>query len=131
MKLAECKEAYYLFSGKLSDNCRKLAFAGIAVVWIFKKEDGGNYVLPATMAWATCFIIVSLALDPLQYAYQALAWGCYHRRQELKDHDPQREFLAPRTINWFPVIAIGAKAACVATAYVFIFIFMFSRFEFS
>ena len=39
MKLSDYRETYYEFSGKASDVTRQLAFAGIAIVWIFKIEE--------------------------------------------------------------------------------------------
>jgi hypothetical protein len=36
MTLGEIKESFYAISGQVSDLTRKLALAGIAIIWIFK-----------------------------------------------------------------------------------------------
>ena len=42
-KLSEFKEDYYHFTGKLSDINRQIAFAGIALIWVFKKGKEVNF----------------------------------------------------------------------------------------
>jgi len=43
MNLQDYRDDFYTYSGKASDISRQLAFAGIAIIWIFKKE------VPATV----------------------------------------------------------------------------------
>lgn len=40
MKISDYKSVYEGFSSKLSDLNRQIAFAGIAIIWIFKKTNG-------------------------------------------------------------------------------------------
>ena len=75
MKLKDCRETFYEFSGKLSDNTRKLAFAGIAIVWIFKQGENGSYTIPDALKTAMLMFVVSLSLDLLHYIWQTFIWG--------------------------------------------------------
>ena len=45
-KLEQYKDEYQFFTGKTSDIIRGLAFAGIAVIWIFKYTDSGQIKIP-------------------------------------------------------------------------------------
>ena len=40
MKLSEYANVYAEFSGKASDVARQLAFAGLALVWLFRESNG-------------------------------------------------------------------------------------------
>jgi hypothetical protein len=42
MTLGEIKESFYAISGQVSDLTRKLALAGIAIIWIFKTTGTNN-----------------------------------------------------------------------------------------
>ncbi len=114
MKLKDCRKDFYEFSGKLSDNARKLAFAGIAIVWIFKQEENGSYIIADGLKTAMLMFVVCLSLDLLHYIYQTIVWGSFHTYQENKlKNDEQAEFLAPRifknianVIFWLKVIAL-------------------------
>ncbi len=114
MNLEKFRETYYEFSGILSNNTRKLAFAGIAIVWIFKQEKDDFYVIPNALQIAMLTFVISLSLDLLQYIWQTIIWGCFHTYKETKlKHDEKADFLAPCIfkkvadfIFWLKVIAI-------------------------
>lgn len=131
MQLKECRQAYYDSSGQLSDNCRKLAFAGIAVIWIFKQEDGGIYILSTKLLWALFLVVSCLSFDLLQYIYKTVAWGIYHRKRELKDSKSDREFLAPCWINWPAICFLGLKVISIIIAYIYIFMFILDKIKFN
>ena len=96
MKLEKCRETFYEFSGILSDNARKLTFAGIAIVWIFKQGENGLYTIPDVLKTAMLLFVASLSLDLLQYIYQTIVWGCFYTYKENKlKHDEKADFLAP------------------------------------
>ena len=108
MKLAGIRENYYFHSGKASDVARQLAFAGIAVVWIFKDGDAAHPIIPGRLILPLlCFGIV-LGLDLLQYAVSAAIWGIFAWLKErwIKAHSATRdeEFEAPECLNW-PALA--------------------------
>lgn len=130
-KLESYKQDYYLFSEKLSNNCRSLAFAGIAIIWIFKQKDGDNFILPQRLWWVTVLIISSLSLDLLHYVYQTSLWGIFHRYHEKKDPDPERMLSHSHRFNWPTLFFMWTKVACVVAAYIVLFLYLLTRFTFA
>lgn len=64
-----------IFSSKLSDACRQLAFAGIAIIWLFKTIDkNGNYVLPSQLDLPLYACCLALFFDLIHYLYATIAW---------------------------------------------------------
>ena len=89
-KFKEYRSDFYALSGKASDATRQLALAGIAVVWIFKVQDGQNISVPRELLAPALFFVVALALDLLQYALASLIWEGflhYHSKHGAKDED--------------------------------------------
>jgi hypothetical protein len=115
LNLQSVREAYYEASGKLSDIIRQLAFAGIAVVWLFgylpnDQRLDDNFVLPGVL------IVSCLAFDFLQYVYRSAAWGIYGLWLEQTGNGGG-EFKAPGWINWPAIVLLCLKAASLAGAY--------------
>ena len=125
MKLKDCRETFYEFSGKLSDNARKLAFAGIAIVWIFKQEKNGSYAVPEALKTAMLMFVVSLSLDLLQYIYQTIIWGSFHtyKENELK-HNEEADFLAPCLFKNIANVIFWSKVMVLVAGYVFVLKFL-------
>lgn len=118
MKLPEALENYYYHSGKVSEIGRQVAFAGIALIWIFK-VDGQNKV-PVELILPAMFILASLVLDVLQYLYATVAWGIFRRKKEKElnaANTPEAEFLAPRALNWPTNVLFYAKVVCLGAGY--------------
>jgi hypothetical protein len=105
MKLKDYKNDYYEFSGKLSDNTRKLAFAGIAIVWIFKQEKEGTFILPDMLKLAVLMFVITLSFDLLQY---------------IEDS----ELTASRYFNWPANFFFWSKVIALVIGYVFILKFL-------
>lgn len=68
------------FSGKASDNVRQLAFAGIAVIWLFKQDVSGQPHVPASYKWPAILLVLTLLFDFLQYGVATGAWWLQERR---------------------------------------------------
>ena len=117
MKLSECREAYYELSGKASEVSRNLAFAGIALIWIFK-EDQVNKV-PGPLIFPALLFVIALALDLLHYTYGAAVWGIRQRHEEkkLKDLSQDREFSVSRFWNWPTNLFYLGKILAVVCGY--------------
>lgn len=79
-------QAKHDYTAKTSDVNRSLAFAGIAVVWIFKdfgqSQDQPQTILPSFLLWPLFLFMLSLALDLFQYAIASLIWTMFYRRSE-------------------------------------------------
>jgi hypothetical protein len=116
MKLKDALDNYYFYSGKLSDICRQLGFAGIAIIWIFGLGTVTTAQLPKDLTLPALLIVASLTLDFLHYLSSTVIWGVYHRVKE-KDTKPDAEFEAPRQINWAPLIFFWLKVTALGAAY--------------
>ena len=125
MTLEKYKKVYEEFSGKLSDNARKLAFAGIAIVWIFKQEKDGAFILPAQLKLAISMFVISLSLDLLQYIYQTILWGTFHRHHEKKGKSEDSELKASKYFNWPAIFFFWSKVIALVVGYVLVLCFLF------
>lgn len=118
MKLADCRTAREDLSSKASEITRKLGFAGIAVIWIFKTEQGANFVVPPDLVLPGLLIIIGLTLDFLQYVVGNYIWAFYHWHRERAGTKESENFLAPPKINWPTNFFFAAKIATMIAAYV-------------
>lgn len=125
MKVKDYKKDYQEFSGKLSDNARKLAFAGIAIVWIFKQEKEGIFILPQLLKLSMLMFVITLSFDLLQYVYQTLTWGIFHRHFEKKLPSEDSELLASKYLNWPAIFFFWSKVIALAAGYVLMIMFLF------
>jgi hypothetical protein len=87
MKLSDYRETYYEFSGKASEVARKLAFAGIAVVWIFKASGTSSPKIPLDLYLPTGLFVLTLVFDLLQYVSATIVWGIFQWKEERKLND--------------------------------------------
>lgn len=100
MKLSDYQNTYYEFSGNASNVARQIAFAGIALIWIFKKDSGTGFSLPNELLWPALFLIIGLTADLLQYISSSVVWGVFHRTNEARGYKPDDELDAPIFLNW-------------------------------
>lgn len=74
-KLKEVKEDFYAFSGATSSIYRQLALAGIAIIWLFKKEKGGQILLTPDLLNILKLIVVSLVFDFCHGVFPTVVYG--------------------------------------------------------
>ena len=118
MILADYRDAYYELSGKASDVARQLAFAGIALIWIFHPHDAGPVALPQPLLLPAALFVAGLGFDLLQYVTGALIWGAFHRYQEQHLGPGSKKALsAPAWFNWPNLFFFWSKLALVLAAY--------------
>jgi hypothetical protein len=127
MNLAFIRERYSYYSGKASDIVRQLAFAGIALVWLFKTEIKGQWGIPTELFPAAGLIVLTLSLDFLQYAAGSLIWAAYNKVKESAHTADEAEFLAPRLINWPTNFFFWTKVVTNTLAYWLILRFLARR----
>jgi len=110
MKLEDAKTAFYEASATLSENARKLCFAGIAIVWIFKVGDknAGGIAFSTDLLWPLGAFIMGLALDVLQYFYKSTAWWLYYAVKHKTTAD-EKEVQPPGVINFLTFVFFYAK----------------------
>ena len=117
MKLQNALDNYYFHTGKVSDIVRQLAFAAIAVIWLFKAGDGRSISLPNELLQPLKLVVVCLALDLLQYVFGTIVWGIFHRMKERSGTSDSSDFKAPRSINWPALACFWSKTGVLSYAY--------------
>lgn len=124
----EAREEYYERTTTASNLARQLAFAGIAIVWIFRTTGANGPALPDALLLPALLLALALAVDLSQYIYAAAAWGWFHRRKELSGAALDEEVgQAPRWINWPTNFLFVAKVILVAVAYGYLIAFLWNR----
>ena len=119
MKLSNYLQDYYSITGKTSDVARQLAFAGIALIWIFKSGDSRTFQIPKDFIYPLGIFCFALACDLLQYIIGSIIWGSFHRYHERKLTDPKEDpdLLAPAWLNWPINTFFMLKLIAVISAY--------------
>ena len=127
MKLSDYKQAYYEFSGKASDVARNAAFAGIAIVWIFKFESEPIPRIPSQLYLPTALFVISLGLDLLHYISGGLIWGFFHWFQQRKLANPSSEdpdMSHPNHLGYPLLFFFVLKLLTIFLAYIFLGIYV-------
>ncbi len=122
--LKDFRDDYYSFSAAASEVCRKLGYAGIAVIWIFKVERTGTYLLAEDLRWAGMFIVASLAADLLHYVWASLAWGWFWRSNEKRGVKEGDVLTAPVWLNWPTLFFFWGKLLLMAISYAYLLKFL-------
>ncbi len=130
MKLQEYRETFYSFSGKASDISRQLAFAAIAIIWLFKKDTpAGQITVPPDLVLPGILTVAALTADLLQYSLGSLIWHHHYRSLEKRSvpetADTQHSPWLERPITGLFVI----KVILVILAYCLIFVFLLRAFR--
>lgn len=107
-------------TGKLSDVARQAAYAGLAVIWIFKTGDATKYHLDRSLIWAGVFLALALAFDLAQYAGNiALRWRNARHEETTRGVDYKgKDITLPLHINRIPYALFALKVGLVAAGYV-------------
>jgi hypothetical protein len=107
-------------TGKLSEVARQAAYAGIALIWIFKSGDADPFHLDRTSIWAGALLALSLAIDLVQYAAAAaLRWRHARDEERARGVDYRgKDITLPARINRIPYALFALKVALVAAGYV-------------
>lgn len=121
MKLSEYKEDYYTFTGKLSDINRQIAFAGIAIIWIFKKTTSIEMLIDPQLVLPAVLIIAALAVDILQYIYQSITWAIFYTYYKRKGKLEDEVINSPESLNYASWGLFILKVLLVIIAYCIIF----------
>lgn len=126
MNVKSCWANFRFYTSKTSDIARQLAFAGIALIWIFKTEAPDKTVLLHPFLHnAGFFIVLGLVLDIAQYLAGSIIWHLFSRHKELEESDSSAEFRAPSCIN-IPMNALFyIKIVPIAIAYWYILRFLY------
>ena len=127
-KLSEFKEDYYFFTGKLSDINRQIAFAGIAIIWVFKKGENLDFQIDSDLILPAILIVSALTFDMLQYIYQSITWAIFYTIKNRKYKSEDKEIKSSEYLNYPSWFFFGVKVLLVLIAYWHIFGFLLNKF---
>jgi hypothetical protein len=125
--LEEFAEHSAEFSKRASEVNRQLAFAGIAVIWLFKCPDGFPSIFDEKLVLPLIGLIISLGLDLLHYVAGTLMWWIFFEIKEIKYNkgllkkNEAEDMTAPRTITIIISIFFWLKIISNIAAYVGLF----------
>lgn len=118
MTIKELKENSYKNSTKASDLIRKIAFAGIGIIWIFKIGNQGNYNIPLELYQPLMFLSISLLLDFLQYFILSIIWQVIFRMNENKNSNEIKPSKFTTLVPW--ILYILKSIAIIYSYYMII-----------
>lgn len=134
MKLNDYKDTYEAHSSTLSNINRSIAFAGIAVVWIFKKTEAEKVLIDNEFLLPLLLFIAGLAFDILHYAYQTVAWYIVFRNKEKQLQNQKNnstevndEFEHEYWITYPAWTLFTLKILCVIIGFIILFIRLFNQ----
>lgn len=133
MKLSEYNKAGNEYTARASDIVRQLAFAGIAVVWIFTTIGPDGYVLDSKLILPLLLLVLTLLFDLLQYVIGGDTWKRFFRRMERKarergDHDPLVK--APSRYSAPIYFFYWGKITLILLSYLLIILYLIMKLEF-
>jgi hypothetical protein len=82
LSIAEGFDTVYEASAQASELNRKFAFAGIALIWVFKTESAGRQIVPPELFLPGLLIAIGLACDLLQYVVKSELWLIETKKKE-------------------------------------------------
>ena len=127
-KLSEYKNDYYYFTGKLSEINRQIAFAGIALIWIFKNGENSNLKIENELILPAILIVLSLAFDIFQYIYQSITWSIFYTYYNRKNKSEEKKIKSPEYLNYPSWFFFIVKVILVLLAYWKILFFLIDNF---
>lgn len=128
MILQKYRDDFYFFSGKASDISRQLAFAAIAIIWLFKKDAAGQLTVPLDLIRPGILVVLALALDLLQYCLATLIWYFFYRSLERR-HVPETQDVTHSVWLERPISAVfWIKIVLIIVAYYYILVFLLHAF---
>lgn len=127
MKLSEIRKSYEDSSGKLSSVNRQLAFAGIAVIWIFRKSDIGSINIDKDLTLPSLLFVVSFFLDILQFLSQSLIWYSYYWYKRNEGALEDKEMNEPERPNIIPWSFLILKVIALIIAYWFLGLYLWKE----
>ena len=128
MTIKEVWSEYKENTKALSDNARKLAFAGAAIGWFFKTKDA---TFPSKISISLAFIVLFFLCDMLQYLSSVLLLRQWARRQEkiLKINKLPLDIPIekPLWVVGLPFMLFLAKLLLLLIAFIFLILEFASR----
>jgi hypothetical protein len=124
MKLSDYRTSAHEFTKSLSEINRNLAFAGIAIIWIFKSNESSIPHIDSKFLTPLLLITISLAFDIFQYLYSSIIWTWFHKSKENKGVQDDDEIDAP---SWYPIpsyILFYSKVILNLSGFIFLLVLL-------
>jgi hypothetical protein len=101
MKLERYKEDSYEFSKLTSNIVRQFAFAGIAIIWIFKYDKPVEHLIPQELLYPLLYFVATLSFELFQYLIPTIIWSIFFHYNEWKfKGDTDKDIKAS---DWFSI----------------------------
>ena len=98
-----------------------MALSAIAIVWLFRRENGSAYEMPESLLQPLVLVLVAMSLDFFQYVYRSIVWHLLFRSKERKlereEITEQSELYIDSWINFPGYLLFYAKILCLVFAY--------------
>src|SRR5688500_13649158 len=127
MLRGQAQKAYADYTTQASAIVRNLAFAGIAIVWLFRYQQGDSTRLPADLARASFALVLALAFDLAQYVLGGIVWGVANSKATADGKGPKDPIVTHRRMTWPMNYCYVTKIALVGLAYALILAFLWSE----
>lgn len=130
MQLQDLREAITAATKDTSENVRKLAFAGIAAVWLFSgaSANAAELRFPALLLWAATLLIAALLADLLQLVYRSASSQIFFWLKERKQTKEKDDSI--RYPSWFhrpSHFFFAGKILLTVSAYVLIGLYLLQK----
>jgi hypothetical protein len=127
MKLEEYKKDVYTFSEKASENIRKLTFAGIGIIWIFKTSEVNMPLFPQELFFPLLMLAITLFFDFFQYLIAYIIWRMFYRIHEMNETDSEKDIKAHPALSVPISFCFIAKVFSILIAYGGIIVFVIRK----
>jgi hypothetical protein len=128
MKLFEIRKDIDIYTGKVSELCRTLSFAGLGIIWIFNHGSSGNISVPKELYYPALMFIISLSIDIFQYISEAIIWYLFYLwkrvSQKLKEEEEANE---PEWISYFLYLIFFTKFVFLVLGYISIYTYLITK----
>ncbi len=127
MKLEGFKATSLAYTETTSNLVRQFAFAGIAIIWIFKIDKPKDHLIPTELFISLLFLVFALASDFLQNLSGALIWFLFYRHYEKLGRG---EDFNTKANGWVTVpiwFFFGSKIIMLGIAYNYIVQYIIGR----
>jgi hypothetical protein len=117
--------AYYSsYNKSVNEITRQIAYAGIAIIWVFRVTASNQIHVPKGLFIAGFFIGLALFLDYLQYIVGSMIYERFGTRMEKKIKTDDEEFQEPEELLRPMDALFYAKIVAVLAGYIFIMKFL-------
>lgn len=121
MTLKEFRDSYHSATGKASDLARSTNYSLIAIVWVLCGQDISKVT---SYKWVLFWLLLSLAIDYLQYLIMAFMGSVKYRYEEQKVKD--KSLIDEIKTNGYPEITPYLTMSCFFAKFVCAIIAVYS-----